>query len=44
LGLSDIVGMLSDLAQIAVTILLGYVVFKIAKLIETLDDRIQKEK
>jgi len=36
--------MLTDFVEIAVTILLAYVVYKIAKLIETLDSKIRAEK
>jgi hypothetical protein len=41
MGLSDIVGMLGDLAEVAVTIILAYAVYKISKLIETLDGKIK---
>jgi len=44
LTLSELVRMLGDFAEIAVTILLAYVVFKIAKLIDTLSDKIKAEK
>jgi hypothetical protein len=36
--------MLADIAEIAVTILLAYVVYKIAVLIETLNSKIKGEK
>jgi len=36
--------MLTDFVEIAVTILLAYVVYKIAKLVETLDSKIRAEK
>ena len=39
--ISDIIRMLSDLAEIVVTVLLAYGVYRIAKLIETLDDKIK---
>ena len=42
--LSEIVKMLADIAEIAVTILLAYVVYKIAVLIETLNSKIKGEK
>jgi len=44
LTLSEIVKMLADIAEIAVTILLAYVVYKIAVLIETLNSKIKGEK
>jgi hypothetical protein len=43
MALTDLVRMLSDLADIAVTVLLAYAVYRIAKLIETLDGKIKKE-
>lgn len=42
--LSDFVRMVGDFAEIAVTILLVYTVYKIATLIDTLDSKIRKEK
>lgn len=42
--LSELVKMLADCAEIAVTILLAYVVYKIAKLVETLNIKIKGEK
>ena len=42
--LSELVNVLADFAEIVVTILLAYVVYKIAKLIETLDSKIREEK
>lgn len=42
--LSEIVKMLADITEIAVTILLAYVVYKIAALIETLNTKIKGEK
>lgn len=42
--LSELVRMIGDFAEIAVTILLAYVVFKIAGLIDTLNGRIKAEK
>jgi len=44
LTLSEIVKMLADITEIAVTILLAYVVYKIAALIETLNSKIKGEK
>jgi len=44
LTLSELVKMLADFAEIAVTILLAYVVYKIARLIETLNSKIREEK
>jgi len=44
LTLSELTRMLSDFAEIAVTILLAYVVYKIAGLIDTLSSRIKAEK
>ena len=42
--LSDFVRMVGDFAEITVTILLVYTVYKIATLIDTLDSKIRKEK
>ena len=42
--LSELVRMLGDFAEIAVTILLAYVVYKIATLIDTLNSKIKEEK
>ena len=42
--LSELVRMIGDFAEIAVTILLAYVVLKIAGLIDTLNGRIKAEK
>ena len=41
--LSEMVNMLSNIAEIVVTIFLAYVVYRIARLIGTLDDKIKKE-
>jgi len=41
MGLSDVIGMLADLAEVAVTLILAYAVYKISRLIETLDTRIK---
>jgi hypothetical protein len=41
MSLSDITRMLSDLADVAVTILLAYAVYKISKLIETIEGKIK---
>ena len=43
MALSDIIKMLSDITEVAVTVLFAYVVYKIAKLIETLDGKIKTE-
>jgi hypothetical protein len=43
MALSDIIKMLSDITEVAVTVLFAYVVYKIAKLIETLDEKIKAE-
>lgn len=42
--LSELVKMVADIAEIAATILLVYVVYKIAALIETLNNKIKGEK
>lgn len=42
--LSELVRMLGDFAEIAVTILLAYVVYKIAMLVDTLNSKIKGEK
>ena len=42
--LSDLVKMFADFAEIAVTILLAYIMYKIATLIETLNSKIKGEK
>ncbi|MCK4424143.1 hypothetical protein KAU93_00540 [Candidatus Bathyarchaeota archaeon] len=42
--LSELVRMLGDFAEIAVTILLAYVVYRIATLIDTLNSKIKGEK
>lgn len=42
--LSELVRMIGDFTEIAVTILLAYVVLKIATLIDTLNGRIKAEK
>lgn len=42
--LSELVKMLGDFAEIAVTILLVYVVYKIAILIDTLNSKIKGQK
>jgi hypothetical protein len=41
--LSELVNMLSNIAEVAVTVLVAYAVYKIAKLIETLDGKIKTE-
>ncbi len=43
MALSELVNMLSNIAEVAVTMLVAYVVYKIAKLIETLDGKIKTE-
>lgn len=42
--LSELVRMLGDFAEIAVTLLLAYVVYKISILIDTLNSKIKGEK
>lgn len=42
--LSELIRMLGDFAQIAVTLLMAYVVYKIARLIDTLNDKISEGK
>jgi len=42
--LSEIIRMLGDVAEIAVTILLVYVVYKIASFIDTLNSKIKGER
>lgn len=42
--LSELVRMLGDFAEIAVTILLAYVVYRIATLIDTLNSKIKGAK
>ncbi len=44
MALSELTRILGDFAEIAVTILLAYVVYKIAKLIGTLEGKIKSEK
>jgi len=44
LTLSELVRMVGDFAEIAVTILLAYVVYKIARLIDSLNGKIKGEK
>jgi hypothetical protein len=44
LTLSELVKMLEDFADVAVTILLTYVVYKIAMLIDTVNGKIKGEK
>jgi hypothetical protein len=41
--LSELIRMLEDFAEIAVTILLAYVVYKVAVLIDTLNSRLKRE-
>jgi hypothetical protein len=43
MALSELVNMLSNIAEVAVSVLVAYVVYKIAKLIETLDGKIKTE-
>lgn len=40
MNLSELVRLVGDLAEVAVTILLAYVVFKIAMLVESLNTRL----
>jgi len=44
MALTELTRILADFAEIAVTILLAYVVYKIAKLIGTLEAKIKTEK
>jgi hypothetical protein len=44
LNLSELVRLVGDLAEVAVTILLAYVVFKIAMLVESLNTRLREGK
>jgi len=44
LTLSELVRLLGDFVEIAVTILLAYVVYKVAMLVETLNGKIKGEK
>jgi ABC-type lipoprotein release transport system permease subunit len=44
MDLSELIGILGDLAGIAVTVLLAYVVYEIARLISTLEGKIKEEK
>lgn len=44
MSLSELVRMLGDFAEIAVTILLAYVVYKIAILVDALSRKIKGEK
>jgi hypothetical protein len=43
MALSELVNMLSHMAEVAVSVLVAYVVYKIVKLIETLDGKIKAE-
>ena len=43
MALSELTRVLADFAEIAVTVLLAYVVYKIAKLIGTLEHKIKTE-
>lgn len=42
--LSELVKMFGDLAEIAVTILLAYVVYKVAMLVDTLRNKLKEER
>jgi len=42
--LSELVRMLGDIAEIAVTILLAYVIYKVATLVDALGGKIKGEK
>jgi hypothetical protein len=44
MALSDFTNLVEDFAQIAVTIILAYVAYKIARLIDTISDKIKAEK
>ncbi len=43
MSLNDLINMLTGIAEIAVTVFVAYAVFKVAKLIESLDGRIMTE-
>jgi hypothetical protein len=44
MALSDFINMVEDFAQIAVTLLLAYVAYKIAVLVDTINGKIKAEK
>lgn len=44
MGLSETISILGDVAEITVTILLAYVVYKIAALVDTINHRIKEER
>ena len=44
MALSDFVNLVEDFAQIAVTILLAYVAYKIARLVDSVSAKIKAEK
>ena len=44
MALSEFTNLVEDFAQIAVTMILAYVAYKIAKLVDTVSDKIKAEK
>jgi hypothetical protein len=44
MALSDFVRLIEDFAQIAVTVLLAYVAYKIARLVDSINAKIKAEK
>ncbi|NWG11741.1 hypothetical protein HXY33_08380 [Candidatus Bathyarchaeota archaeon] len=44
MSLSELLRTLGDIAEIAITIMLAYVVFKIAVFLETLNRKVKEEK
>ncbi len=44
MALSDFVRLIEDFAQIAVTVLLAYVAYKIARLVDSINTKIKAEK
>jgi hypothetical protein len=44
LNLSELVGLVKDLAEVTVTVLVAYVVYKVALLIDSLSHRLKQDK
>lgn len=44
MALSDFIRLIEDFAQIAVTVLLAYVAYKIARLVDSINTKIKTEK
>lgn len=44
MSLSELLRMMSDVAEIAVTVMLAYVVYRVAILLETLSSKVKGEK